>query len=238
MIASRGGACQDPGGRLELRQLDRSARGESSGAVIAIAWAVCSGPVVALCLRADASAWVALCVYQFGCALATRVVRGGLGRRPATARLLGVAIATAAIVVALGFAARWLGFFPRPRPIWQAWGLEPPGDMWLVLVFATLNPWIEERFWRGALLDDPVRRRVGARGARALAVWGFCPLHAVFLLRSFDALSGWLCTGGVLLAAILWTSARERSGSAWWAAASHQGADVGVVCLYWLWLRA
>ncbi len=221
-----------------MRRLERSARSESRGAIIAIAWAVSSGPVVALCLRADASAWVALCVYQLGSALATRVVRGGLGRRPPTARLLGVAIATAAIVVAFGFAARGLGFVPRPRPIWQAWGLEPPGDRWLVLVFALLNPWIEERFWRGALLGDPVRRRLGARGARALAVWGFCPLHAVFLLRSFDALSGWLCTGGVLLATILWTSARERSGNAWLSAASHQGADAGVVCLYWCLLRA
>ena len=221
-----------------MRRLDRSARSESRGTAIAIAWAVSSGSVVALCLRADGSAWVALCVYQLGCALATRVVRGRLGRRPATASLLGAALATAAIVVALGLAARGLGFFPRPRPIWQAWGLEPPGDLWLVLVFATLNPWIEERFWRGALLDDPVRRRLGTRGARALAVWGFCPLHCVFLLRSFDAMSGWLCAGGVLLAAILWTSVRERSESAWWAAASHQGADVGVACLYWFWLRA
>ncbi len=220
------------------RRLGRSVPIGNAGALIAIAWAAGSGPVVALCLHGRAAAWMALCVYQAGCILATLAARGRLGRRPPVVRLLAVGLVTAAIVLGLGFGAHRLGFQPRPQATWQAWGLGPPHDLLLLLVFAAFNPWVEESFWRGALLDEPVRQRVGVRGARALAVWGFCPLHGVFLLRSFDAVTGWLCTLGVLAAAILWTRARERSGNAWWAAASHQGADVGAVCLYWFLLRS
>ncbi len=204
---------------------------------IAVFWALASGPVVALLLHGQAAAWVTMLSYQAACALAAAAAGGRLGTRPPAPALLAVAALTTIAVFALGAGARWLGVAPPVPPLWKSWGLAPPTDVCLLGLYVLLNPWLEEWFWRGTLLGAAVKRPLGRAGAVSLSVVGFIPLHLVFLLPSFGVTRGLLFAGGVLVAASLWAALHERHGHAWWSAASHLGADLGVVLLYLFFLR-
>jgi len=204
----------------------------------AILWALATGPVVAVLLQGPGAAWRAMPAYHLGCVLAALAAGGGLGPPPRR-RVLRSAIwlvATGAGTFATLLLAADL--LPRPPDRWSEWGLAPPSDTALLLLYVLANPWIEEWFWRGALLGPAVRRRLGTACARALAVLGFWPLHVAFLVRSFGAASGAVLSLCVLPAACAWVLLRERSGHAWWCAASHQGADLGLVTFYLVFLRA
>lgn len=206
-------------------------------AVIAVLWALASGPVVALLLHGQAAAWVTMLSYQAGCALAATAAGGRLGARPPAPALLAVAVTTTIAVFALGAGARWLGVAPPVPSLWKSWGLAPPADVGLLGLYALLNPWLEEWFWRGTLLGSAVKRRLRPAGAVALSIGAFMPFHLVFLLRSFGVTLGLLFAGVVLAAASLWAALQERHGHTWWSAASHVGADLGVVLLYLFFLR-
>jgi hypothetical protein len=148
-----------------------------------------------------------------------------------------MALLSAVAVASLGRLAQEGGLQPQTPVRWAAWGLTPPVDRWLLLYYAAVNPWIEEWFWRGTLLGGPVRQALGSLRARTLALVGFWPLHAVVLVSSFGLAQGGLFSLACLAAGALWTLMRERQGHAWGALASHQGADAGVVWLYWVFLR-
>jgi hypothetical protein len=143
-----------------------------------------------------------------------------------------MAVAGFAAVFISGSLAYALGLRPSTPTVWAAWGLAPPGDRLLLLAYVGLNPWIEEWFWRGTLLGGAGGAPRGAARARWLAILGFVPFHLVFLVPSF----GWPLSIiiGVAIAAAswIWVILRERQGHVWGAAASHWGADAGLVALY------
>ena len=160
-----------------------------------------------------------------------------MGKRPPAVGLLAAAAASAIAAFAVGAVAHRAGIAPRPSPLWRTWGLAPPADLVLLTVYLLLNPGLEEWFWRGTLLGEGVRRRLGRAGAWTLSVGAFLPFHLVFLVRSFGVLHGALFAVGVLGLASFWAALCERHGHAWWSAASHLGADLGVVLLYLRFLR-
>ncbi len=201
---------------------------------LGILWAFFTGPVVALTLRGPRGALSAMLAYQIGCGLAAWVGGGSLGRRPPGLARGAAAwlVASAFLVFAASALAQGLGLRPGTPLLWERWGLVAPADRVLLAHYMLLNPWVEEWFWRGTILGTTVRRRLGVARARALAVLGSWPLHAVFLLQSFGVVVGGGVSLGVVAAAWAWTLLRERSGHAWWCAASHQGADLGLVLVY------
>jgi hypothetical protein len=193
---------------------------------------------VAGLLRLAGSAWLAMLAYHLGCGL----VSLACGARPlARPRVRGLALSgmLSAVLVFVGCAllATRVAAFREPVDSWVRWGASPPADLALLAWYVAANPWIEEAFWRGAILGPRVRARIGGAGARALALLGFVPLHLAVLLPSFGVPLG-LCLGaGILAASAAWTAIAERTGGFWWPAASHQGADLGLALAYWLWQR-
>jgi len=204
---------------------------------VAVTWSLVCGPVVALLLTLRGGAWWAMAGYHVGCVIATRAV-DVKHERPARPVLLAlVLLASLGVVIGAGASANreiWSG----GASLWRGWGLAPPGDLVWLAYYALVNPWIEERYWRGALLGDAVTRRIGRRAARTLAVVAFLDHHAVVLVPSF----GWRAAGLLCIAigaaAACWVWMHERTRGLAFCIASHAGADAGLVLLYLLWVRA
>jgi hypothetical protein len=115
--------------------------------------------------------------------------------------------------------------------------VRPPLDLAILAYYALANPWIEERFWRGVLLGDELRSRLGVGKARAFAVVAFLPHHLAVLVPSFGVPLATAIAVPILFAGWFWTELRLRSGHLWWGIASHLGADLALCLVYALWLR-
>lgn len=213
-----------------------------------LAWAMGCSALVAATLRLPGAAWWAMGLYHLGCGAAIAIA--GRARRPPSAAqppaparpssivpLAAIAGASCAATVLAGALAAPLIDWTAAAGLWKSWGLEPPGDRMWLLYYASVNPWVEERFWRGTLLGPGVRGRVGPRGARLLTVAAFVAHHAVVLIPSFGAARGALLCAPILLAGAVWTWMHERTGRLGWCIASHVGADAGLVVLYLLGAR-
>jgi hypothetical protein len=200
-------------------------------AALAVLWTGACGPLVALLLQVPGGAWWALGGYLGGCAaaggLAGRVPWGSRNARRASL----LALATGALT-ALG--VRLLrAYLPDPSATWAAWGLAGEARLPWLATYVLVNPVLEERFWRGALLAPGMRHRIGDRAARALAVLGFGGHHAVVLVTSWGWALGLALVPAVLVAAAVWARwvlTRGGIGDSW---ASHLGADVGLVVGFW-----
>ena len=200
-------------------------------------WALLTGPVVTIVLRQFASAWCTMLAYHLGCAVAAGTCRTPLGPRPQWRGLVLLALVSAAASCS-GLRMVLPLIQDAVRGSWRLWGLTPPGDLPLLAYYVGVNAGVEEWFWRGAVLEQGARARLGTAGCRGLAVLGFLPLHLGILVLGFGERSGILLAAGVLLASLAWTALRERTRCVWWAAASHWGADLGIALAYWIWLRA
>ncbi len=92
------------------------------------------------------------------------------------------------------------------------------------LVFALINPWFEESYWRGLLMDATASwgkltsllySSVWFAASHPL-VWGIHSLP----LRKVEAI------GALLLVGLLWGAAYQRSGSLRWCVAGHMLANL------------
>jgi hypothetical protein len=175
-------------------------------------------------------------LYHLGCWTAS--VGSGWGIRPAV-RFLAVAAGVSALTVL----AVWALLQPlvpalgAPVAAWLEWGLVPPRDLGFLVYYALVNPWIEEAFWRGRLLGAAARNRLGVVPARTLSVFGFLPMHIVVLSSSFEPSTTLLMSCAVLVGSLAWTWMQEKCRTTWLPAASHMGADLGLVIAYLVWLR-
>lgn len=208
---------------------------------LAVGWALGCGALVAALLRAPGGAFWAMGVYHLGCAAVTAIAGGAAGparmARLPVAKLAALAAASGGVVVLGGaLVAPHVDWQPAAG-LWRSWGLEPPSDLVWLLYYASVNPWVEERYWRGTLLGDGVRARLGTRGARALTLFAFLNHHAIVLVPSFGVARGLLLCLPIFLAGAAWVWFHERSGRLGWCIASHAGADAGLVVLYWWGVR-
>jgi hypothetical protein len=212
-------------------------RAESWRVAAAVAWALACSALVAALMRVPGAAWWAMGAYHLGCAAATASLarpRPTPAPRLPVAKLAAVAGGSLAVVVLGGALAVPLVDWQPAAALWRTWGLRPPADLVWLLYYASVNPWVEERFWRGTLHGDAVRARLGTRGARALILVAFLSHHAVVLVPSFGVARGLLLCVPVFFAGAVWLWLRERSGRLGWCIASHAGADAGLVVLYLL----
>ena len=120
-----------------------------------------------------------------------------------------------AIVVAL---------LPAPL-LWMNWRLLAPWSLWLPwLLFALINPWFEEGYWRGVLLE---------------ATRGWPPLAALLYSSACFALSHPLIWGvnsvanrtpevvvSTFLMGLAWGTIFRRTGSLRWCILSHVLVDL------------
>ena len=98
---------------------------------------------------------------------------------------------------------------------------------WYILV----NPWVEEGFWRGALLGTGVQSLVGRHTALAIATLGFVPYHSAVIYLMFGA-DAWWFSIPVLLGSGLWVWMTRWRQSVIPAVVSHAMADLVLVALY------
>ena len=99
-----------------------------------------------------------------------------------------------------------------------------PAIFVLWLAFALINPWFEEGYWRGLLLD-------------ATASWGsvlsiayparwFAVSHPLVWGVHSVALRQWVIVPALALTGVVWAVAYRRSGSLRWPIAGHMCANV------------
>jgi hypothetical protein len=195
---------------------------------LAVGWSLACGPLVLAALVAPHGVWWAIGIYHAGCCAAAAAAPGPAGPRPAAARLALAALASAALAAAFAAAVATLDHVRPLLERWRDWGLAPPADVVWLAYYAAVNPWVEERYWRGSLLGPAVRARLGGRAARAFSTLGFLNHHAFVIVATFGAGLGAALCVPILAAAVVWTLWRERTGGIWWAVASHAGVDVGL----------
>jgi membrane protease YdiL (CAAX protease family) len=120
------------------------------------------------------------------------------------------------IAVALGLPPL-LGFLKH----WQV--LQPPHILLLWVAFALVNPFLEEGYWRGLLLDATVRWG-GVLSVTYSAAW-FAVSHPLIWGVHCVALRHWVILPVLFLMGALWGVAYRRSGSLRWTIAGHMCAN-------------
>ena len=180
--------------------------------------AVCAGVQLAAGLVIGVWAWVPtmLC---FWLAIAV-VVRGFSGSAAAARRRFRPAcggVAWSGLAVCGGLLS--LPGFLAHREV-----LDEPAVVISWLVFALVNPWFEESYWRGLLLD-------------ATATWGRLPslaYSAVWFAASHplvwgihaDALRKPEAAGALVFVGLLWGLAYQRTGTLRWCVVGHALANL------------
>jgi uncharacterized protein len=101
--------------------------------------------------------------------------------------------------------------------------LEAPAILALWLAFALLNPWFEEGYWRGLLLDA-TERWGGVLSVTYSAIW-FALSHPLIWGVHSVALRHWVILPVLTLMGALWAVAYRRSGSLRWTIAGHMCAN-------------
>ena len=132
--------------------------------------------------------------------------------RPASGHFIWSVLAVAAGLLSLhGFLLHWTLLANAPLII--AW-----------LAFALLNPWFEESYWRGLIIDSTASwgRLASLLYSSALfaashpLIWG---IHST-PMRKIEAV------GGLFIVGVLWGLAYQRTGTLRWCVAGHMLANL------------
>jgi membrane protease YdiL (CAAX protease family) len=162
-------------------------------------------------------AWLAVTLVQWGC-FALLVAR--FAGRASVSRWLGTP-GGGARSAALAFA---VGLIPLPILLTSAALLDSPGLVLLWLVFAAINPFLEEGFWRGLVLERtsawPEWLSIGVSSALFAAnhplsygVVSLANAHPATLVSTF-------------VMGVGWSVVFRRSGSLRWPIAAHAVTDL------------
>lgn len=122
------------------------------------------------------------------------------------------------------FLAVAVGFIPLPLFLMH-WQLLKPATIWVPwLAFALINPWLEEGYWRGVLLDAVAHwpKWAGVLYTSAL----FAASHpAMWGVNSIANRTPEVVVSTFLMG-IAWAIAYQKTGSLRWAIASHVLVDL------------
>ncbi|BAD41489.1 conserved hypothetical protein [Symbiobacterium thermophilum IAM 14863] len=178
------------------------------------------------------------------CHVAARIARQALGPwgwAPAVVLYWGLLGATIAMSGRTGALRRWtaparsargwtalallVGLIPLPILAQNLHLLADPVILAAWLLFALINPWFEEFYWRGLLLDATARWPAWAGTAYSTALFvAFHPAVAgVFSAANRDPVA--LAALGLM--GLAWAAAYRRTGTLRWAVASHVLVDLG-----------
>lgn len=118
-----------------------------------------------------------------------------------------------------------VGLIPLPILLQNAHLLSDPVVLVCWLLFALINPWFEEFYWRGLLLDATAHWPVWLGTAYSTLLFvAFHPLVAgVFSIAN----RSWMTSAALVFMGAAWTAAYRRTGTLRWAVASHMLVDLG-----------
>lgn len=102
--------------------------------------------------------------------------------------------------------------------------VRPPAILFLWLTFAAVNPWFEEGYWRGVLLDA-TERWGGLLSVSYSATW-FAVSHPLVWGVHSVGLRHWAIVPVLAAVGAVWAVAYRRSGSLRWPVAGHMCADL------------
>jgi membrane protease YdiL (CAAX protease family) len=184
--------------------------------------------VPALLLAIPSSIWPAVVAYHAYCLAASfgwpdeeafRPLRAGSRGGRAVLLVCLVLVAAGEVAARYGLVTidllpdGWRELAERARP-WRAFAVYS----------LAMNGYVEERFWRGALLA-----RTGVR--RGAAAFGLLHAAAIGALAGLPAA---LAAGAVTaLAGLLWGGLRRRSGTLWPCVITHVAADAAILRVAW-----
>lgn len=163
-------------------------------------------------------AWVPVLVVYW-CTVAALI---GWGREPgARRRWLGPARGPRLWTVL----AVIVGLIPLPILILNFHLLSQPVVLVAWLLFAIINPWLEEGYWRGLMLDAT---RHWPRWASNLYSTSLFTLNHPLLGGLFAAANrDWMALTAIFVMGSVWAAAYQRTGTLRWAIASHVLVDLG-----------
>lgn len=118
-----------------------------------------------------------------------------------------------------------VGLIPLPILLQNYHLLADPAVFIGWLLFALINPWFEEFYWRGLLLDATAHWP--ARASTVYSVVLFVAFHPLVVGVFSIANRNWMALVGVALMGAAWTAAYRRTGTLRWAVASHMLVDLG-----------
>ncbi|HEY8347960.1 MAG TPA: CPBP family intramembrane glutamic endopeptidase [Symbiobacteriaceae bacterium] len=118
-----------------------------------------------------------------------------------------------------------VGLIPLPILVQNRHLLADPVILVCWLLFALINPWFEEFYWRGLLLDATAHWPAWAGAVYSTVLFvAFHPLVAgVFSVANRDMVA----LTALVLMSLAWTAAYRRTGTLRWAVASHILVDLG-----------
>jgi uncharacterized protein len=102
--------------------------------------------------------------------------------------------------------------------------IHPPPILFAWLVFSFVNPWFEEGYWRGLLLDA-TERWGGLLSVAYSATW-FAVSHPLIWGVHTVALRQWVILPALAVLGIVWAMAYRRSKSLRWPIAGHMCANL------------
>ncbi|RMF00138.1 MAG: CPBP family intramembrane metalloprotease [Chloroflexi bacterium] len=182
------------------------------------------------------SAWLSILLYHAGIALALSVIRGWEpGKLPSKLTEWLVLLPVVAGSAAAGLVI--LTMWPVIKLVELSLSAELvalglTGTVWTIFIFYyfTVNPILEEQFWRGYLGQNSLRPTLAD-------VW-FAGYHVLVLVR-FARLP-WVVASFLTLvaAAWFWRQLARRYGGLTFPILSHAAADAGIIGAVWLLARA
>lgn len=116
------------------------------------------------------------------------------------------------------------------RSLLKEWGFSGLG---LIFVLIVINPFLEELYWRGVMLN-----RLGRSGAAIVVTAIFYSLyHILSVVLLFTWPLNILLVLPVFLAGLFWAIVRKKTGSLVSVMISHLLADAGIMSIYWFLIR-
>jgi membrane protease YdiL (CAAX protease family) len=161
--------------------------------------------------------WLPTMMLFWACIAGLVAWAGGAGAvrrwlRPASGSLVWRLLAVGVGLLSLpGFVEHWSVL--RSPSVLSAW-----------LAFSLLNPWFEESYWRGLLLDA-TSALGGILSACYSAVW-FALSHPLIWGVHSTAMAHWVSVPVLAVVGALWALAYRRSGSLRWPIAGHMCANL------------
>jgi membrane protease YdiL (CAAX protease family) len=118
------------------------------------------------------------------------------------------------------------------RSLLGEWGFSGVG---LVLVLIFINPVLEEVYWRG-IMHDYFRVKLNDRGAALLTSFFYTLYHFLSVIPLFEWPMNVFAAFPVFLAGLFWSFLRLKTGSLVGPIFSHAMADIGILCIYWIYI--
>lgn len=120
-----------------------------------------------------------------------------------------------------------VGFITLPILILNRHLLADPTIFVLWILFALINPWFEEGYWRGLLLDAAAEAQWPRSLSTAYTTVLFAASHplmwGVFSIANRD----WMPLVALLLMGMAWSTAYHHTGTLRWAIVGHVIVDLG-----------